>query len=665
MKVALINPPLCDPTMPYVALPVLAASLRDRGVEVVAIDANIEAVRRLMSAARLASLLERSHARFRALDSSASLGHAEQLEYVALAEALSRGGALPSLVEDAVAVLCGRGGERFYDARAYGQATAVLDAALKMASAAFHPLAMSFASYRGPFTLLSPDEIEAESRPERNPFHAYVEEELLPRIEAEGPGLVGLSVAFPGQVQPAYSLAHAIRRRFPALPLTAGGPAITQLLAPLSGGRLERALRPFDTAVLFEGEAALADLVGRLERGERPAGPIRGARATDLAALPCPDFDGLPLGLYLSPELVLPYDASRGCYWGRCAFCHYGLAEAGTAVYRERGPERTAAHLALLAGRHRAGVFYLSEDTAAPAMLGRMAGALSAARAPVRWATDVRGERGLDARRARDLAAGGALAVSIGLESASPRLLSLIGKGLDLATMGAAIDALAAAGIAVEVMAFTDFPTETAAEALRTIRFLRERSASIALFMCGEFALVPGSRVAADPARYGIRDLWTVRGDELGTGLFYEGGQPWKTEAQRRRADAALEAAAAGWRMTSYPWAGSLSTAHTLLWYARRGPGVFRDPAVRGAGQPQLPARPPAARYAVTSMASAAIAREREIWHTLTRVRREVSREAYGELAAGAQAARPRGFPVRPRRSTGRRRRPRSAGPSS
>ena len=63
---------------------------------------------------------------------------------------------------------------------------------------------------------------------------------------------------------------------------------------------------------------------------------VRGEQTKDMGTLPPPDYDGLPLEKYFAPELVLPYDPTRGCYWGKCTFCHYGLAEVGTANYRER-----------------------------------------------------------------------------------------------------------------------------------------------------------------------------------------------------------------------------------------------------------------------------------------------------------------------------------------
>ena len=40
----------------------------------------------------------------------------------------------------------------------------------------------------------------------------------------------GISVAFPGQIQPAYALAYILRRSLPHLHITVGGPAMTQIL---------------------------------------------------------------------------------------------------------------------------------------------------------------------------------------------------------------------------------------------------------------------------------------------------------------------------------------------------------------------------------------------------------------------------------------------------
>src|SRR5438105_9872794 len=66
MKIALVYPPTCDPTAPYLAVPMLTGFLRAEGVEVVPIDANVEAWDELLrvkplreQAARLNRRIER------------------------------------------------------------------------------------------------------------------------------------------------------------------------------------------------------------------------------------------------------------------------------------------------------------------------------------------------------------------------------------------------------------------------------------------------------------------------------------------------------------------------------------------------------------------------------------------------------------------------------
>ena len=86
--------------------------------------------------------------------------------------------------------------------------------------------------------------------------------------------------------------------------------------------------------------------------------------------------------------------------------------------------------------------------------------------------------------------------------------------------------------------------------------------------------------MAQEPARFGIRETWQLDGDLLGTGLFYEESAPSKRGARAaasstRRSIASRRAGA----LRRYPWAGALSTAHTVLHYDKFGPGVFRDRA--------------------------------------------------------------------------------------
>ena len=59
MKIALIYPPTCDPTAPYLAVPMLTGFLRAHGVQVVPIDANVEAYDELLRPEPLAEVRDR------------------------------------------------------------------------------------------------------------------------------------------------------------------------------------------------------------------------------------------------------------------------------------------------------------------------------------------------------------------------------------------------------------------------------------------------------------------------------------------------------------------------------------------------------------------------------------------------------------------------------
>lgn len=647
MKVALIYPPSCDPTAPYLAIPTLTAWLRKHDVEVLPIDANLECWEALLTREALEGAAATLERRLAALDAMEALTHEEQLDYVALWRARAEAAEVPAAIEDALATLRNRDNlVRFYDATAYERAVATVEAAQRVVSAAHAPLAVDFVAYRTPFSLLNAEEIARDARPERNPFHAHYLA-IAERLRAAGVGLVGLSVAFPGQIQPAYALAHVLRAALPGVHVTVGGPALTQMLIRLEqagGARLEEALGPFSSAVIYEGEVALLAMTRALARGEDPAASgrlIRGTTLEDLSVLPPPDFDGLPLDRYLAPELVLPYDPTRGCYWGVCTFCHYGLAEVGTARYRERPAEVVLDHLAALQAKYGTRVFYLSQDVFSPKIALRIARGVVARGLAIRWGTDMRPERSLTADRCAELVAGGQLSAALGVESASPRVLKLIDKGIPAEDVKHAVENLSRAGVAVEAMCFTDFPTETYREAMESVRFVEGLREHLALFILGRFDLTHGSLVAQRPGEFGIKEVWQVEGDLLGTGLFFAERRKPKTGPQQAKLEEAVAAIASHWRLHRYPWAGALSTAHSLLWYARHGKDVFRALGPAATLDEPSQARVAPARFDVARLAAESAEREAAIWSKLVYEDRRVGREAYEALAGALPAARP------------------------
>jgi len=646
MTIALIYPPTCDPTAPYLSLPTLTAWLRTHKKTVLQVDANVEAYDHLLQKEVMEEMVQNLRRAHKRLDRKPFLDHKDQMLYSRIWEVAEDLLWVPDSMEDAVSVLRKKNSTRFFHGTTYERAIQTVQAGLEIISAAYSPLFMDFTGYRTPFSLLTPKQIKADADPEKNPFHKTFQK-IGDRIALNNVTLVGISMAFPGQIQPGFSLAYHLRQRFPGIHITVGGPAITQILVRQTPENQIRVLGPFDSAVMYEGEEALLNLVNTLEQGEKPARIISGRTDTRLDRLPSPDFDGLPLETYFSPELVLPYDPTRGCYWGKCAFCHYGLCKKGTAPYRQRKVEDIIKHLKELSSRWGCKNFYFSQDAFLPKTARKLALALEKSKLDIHWSTDMRPEADLTPECCKDLKAGGALSMALGIESASPRLLKLINKGVTIETMESAVKNLADSGIAVEAMCFNAFPTESLGDANATLGFIRTLQKEIALFICGRFGLWHGSHVALYPEIYGIGRIWQMAGDELGTALFYKPRVP-RSPRDQDNIDRAIDKLSGKWWLHDYPWAGALSTAHTLIWYARKGADVFKSHAdipkqvVLQRNRIDLKSR-----FNMNKIMARVKNNETWIWNTLIHEKETVSQEQYETLAKTLPKAFPAGSMVR------------------
>src|SRR5262249_43545632 len=156
------------------------------------------------------------------------------------------------------------------------------------------------------------------------------------------------------------------------------------------------------------------------------------------------------------------------------------------------------------------------------------------------------------------LARAGLRSAAFGIESGSDRILAMMQKGTDRATMTAVNRSFHEAGVATEWMTFTDHPSESVEEALETVRWIAAERDHIDLFLVGEFGLEQGSLIAQDPARYGIEKIFFAAGDELRLYALFTQSHGERTQAEREQIDRGIETVASGFAMKPYPWAGAI-----------------------------------------------------------------------------------------------------------
>ena len=169
------------------------------------------------------------------------------------------------------------------------------------------------------------------------PFDPYLGGPFADVLRERRWRVVGFSVNFTGQLPVALRMARQVREALPDAVIVFGGTEVCDDVRltrePKDYWRL---FRDADIIVPGEGESPFCDILravedgrefagirGILTRGEYPAQPP--INYENVGDLPTPAYDVWEWDSYWTPEPVVLYSPTRGCYWNKCTFCDYGL----------------------------------------------------------------------------------------------------------------------------------------------------------------------------------------------------------------------------------------------------------------------------------------------------------------------------------------------------
>ena len=175
-------------------------------------------------------------------------------------------------------------------------------------------------------------------------------------IAAQRPGVVGFSSVFQQNLA-SIALARAVRERLPDAVLLLGGANASR---PMCEG-IAAATDVFDHIVSGEADLALPGLVMDLLAGRRPASRIIDLPPVfELDRVPVPDLSDfieqaragiargrLPEGI----PIALPFEASRGCWWGERSHCRFCGLNGAEIAMRCKSPDRVLSDIEELAAR--------------------------------------------------------------------------------------------------------------------------------------------------------------------------------------------------------------------------------------------------------------------------------------------------------------------------
>lgn len=586
-QVMLVYPPITDSTSPYHSLVYLASYARSAGFADIEIrDTNIEALNYCARPDVLADLTGQWQVRRRQLRSKASLSGPEQLEYLQLARAESvdaKG------VAAAIAVL--RDPVQFYDYRAYRAAAEQVSHWLESLSCSGLPSQFETGGHelrrRGQFSLSSVADLTNELLLDHvvGPFADYYRNVFFPDLVRKAPRVVGINVTYTSQLPYALWLVRRIRRLLPETFIVCGGTEVGALWKYLiDRHRMADLFEGADACVVGEGETAFVRLLESVLAGRTP-GPIQnvvtldrnrrvvdlppGIHYEELESLPTPEFGLMDSSPYFSPHPLVYYSPTRGCYWNKCTFCDYGLNTGKpTSPWRQASVDKCIEDLRRISEHSRH--VYLSVDVLAPGRLLQLANAVVDAGIDLRWSAEIRLERYFNLERCQVLRRSGCVAVSVGFESGSQRILELIDKGVALPDVENTIRNFSTAEVAVQMMGFTGFPSETHEEAMASVEFLARNRRWWTVSALGTFMLTPGAIVAKKPTPSGMERLGAYKNDDIARTLNFGSvaetpGNPGEIEALRQAKRSLVRAE------FDRPFAGGIDSAHSIFYYSRFG----------------------------------------------------------------------------------------------
>jgi anaerobic magnesium-protoporphyrin IX monomethyl ester cyclase len=341
---------------------------------------------------------------------------------------------------------------------------------------------------------------------------------------AEGfaPDLVGIS-GFSNEWESFEQLGRLSKQQMPKVTLVGGGPYATSFPEEI----LQRA--PFDYLVLGEGERTFLDLLESLSKDDSPdevhglAYREKGVFAyspaqpliEDLDALPIPAYDLLDMDLYTKHLTASPIGrrrnmtvmTARGCPY-RCIYCHNIFGKR----FRAKSVEKVIEEWSLLARTYKIRHFEICDDIfnfdrdRLMAICDRVVEEKLDIK--LSFPTGLRGDR-MDGEMIAALKRAGTVMISYAVESASPRIQTLIKKNMVLDKISRTIKETVRQGIFTHAFFMLGFPGETEQEMKLTLDFaLRSNLHSASFFVVTPFKATELWDYVPENLRDRVTDDW-------------------------------------------------------------------------------------------------------------------------------------------------------------
>jgi radical SAM superfamily enzyme YgiQ (UPF0313 family) len=352
--------------------------------------------------------------------------------------------------------------------------------------------------------------------------------------------IVCITAPFPGNVLGAFQIAQIIKRRHPGWTILFGGGFVNTELRELSEARV---FEFFDAVTLDDGEVPLLQIAQHMADVEASGrngldlmsaplvrtfvrNPSNGQVVYVNAAQPpevtfkdsgTPSYGNLELENYVgllelpNPMHRLWSDArwnkltlAHGCYWKKCSFCDVSLDYI--ARYEPLTAQTIVDRMQRLVQETGESGFHFVDEACPPSLLKAISSEIVQRNFVASWWGNLRFEKAFNQSLTNLMADAGCIAVTGGLEVASPRLLKLMNKGVTVEQVANVAMHFGRSNIFVHAYLMYGFPTQTIQETVDSLEYVRQMFAGGCLKSAfwHRFSVTEHSPIGKNPSLYKI-----------------------------------------------------------------------------------------------------------------------------------------------------------------
>ncbi|MFX0140940.1 MAG: B12-binding domain-containing radical SAM protein, partial [Candidatus Hodarchaeota archaeon] len=326
----------------------------------------------------------------------------------------------------------------------------------------------------------------------------------------ENPSFLGFSIFTSSQYPFAMALAKYLKQQID-IPIVIGGASVEYIRRNQKKKYQELGL--YDNLILGEGEIPFVEIIRLLKlRGTKNKHSKRTNEIDNseiiynLDDLPFPDYSDVNFSDYLNPNIAIAIWGSRGCAWGRCAYCTLYKCSS----HRVRNTKNIVDEISHHNYLYGINTFYFVDAFLPPQRLRALSEEIIRRNIDIRFSFFARPIKAYSFELLNLAYKAGARRVRWGVESGSQHVIDLMEKGTRVEHFEEVLKWSYEAGLHNTVYILIGFPGETDDDFQQTIRWVEKAYDYIHLGKPSLFTLMKGSGVYNNPQKYGIRKLPTV-----------------------------------------------------------------------------------------------------------------------------------------------------------